>query len=128
MELLILNRRKTIIYDGYCTCCNWAVCMIQKADKQDKFEFISRYSDEAKKYNASEIESIILVDGDFVYYKSQAVLKIVSELAYPYRLLKIFKIIPSAWLNVFYDFVASNRKHWFPSNNSCKVTPQKPKS
>jgi predicted DCC family thiol-disulfide oxidoreductase YuxK len=121
MAEINLNSKKTIIYDGYCTMCNSSVSFIQRADKKQKFEFLSRYSDEAKKYKATEIDSIILVDGDLIYYKSQAVLKIASELGYPYKLAFIFKVFPRNWLNVIYDFVARNRHKWFKSKNTCKL-------
>jgi len=113
--------KKIIIYDGYCTMCNSSVSFIQSADKSRKFDFLSRYCDEAKKYNATEVDSIILVVDDLVYYKSQAVLKIASELGYPYKIANIFNLFPNTWLNAIYDFVARNRSMWFKSKTTCTL-------
>jgi predicted DCC family thiol-disulfide oxidoreductase YuxK len=121
MKTALPSNKKIIIYDGYCPLCNKSVSFIHSIDKNRKFEFISRYSDVAKKYKASVIDSIILVDGDLIYYKSQAVLKIGAELGYPYKMVYIFNIFPKSWLNTLYDFVARNRSHWISSTQSCSV-------
>lgn len=121
MKTLLLGKKKIIFYDGYCPLCNKFVSFLHSIDKDQKFEFISRYGDEAKKYKASEIDSIILVDGELIYYKSQAVLKIGTELGYPYKMVNIFKVFPQKWLNTLYDFVARNRSRWISSTQSCSV-------
>lgn len=115
------SNKKIIIYDGYCPLCNKSISFIQSADKNRKFEFISRYSIEAKKINAIEIDSIILIEGDLVSYKSRAILKIAAELGYPYNMLYIFKFFPESWRNTIYDLVARNRSRWFNSNSSCTL-------
>ena len=116
-----------LFFDGVCNLCNSSVKTIIKKDSQQKFKFASIQSDAAKEillqlddYN-SEIDSIILLNQNQIFYKSSAVLRVCNLLGGWYNFLLIFWIIPKPIRNWMYDFVAKNRYRWFGKRESCMV-------
>jgi predicted DCC family thiol-disulfide oxidoreductase YuxK len=46
------------------------------------------------------------------YYKSEAALKIAAKLDSFYSMLVVFKILPTAFSDFIYDWIARNRYRW----------------
>ena len=78
------------------------------------------------KIDTSKTDSIILYDPNKAYYvKSSAILRIVNEFSGIWKLLQIFRILPPAFNNLFYDFIARNRYKWYGKKESCMIpTPE----
>lgn len=117
--------RPVILYDGICNLCNSSVRFILKHDTREKFLFSSLQSDASKKlllhlnYKIIEMNSILLVENGQIHEKSDAVLKIASELSFPWNLAAAFRILPRKVRDSIYDFVARNRYRWFGKKDSC---------
>lgn len=117
--------RPVILYDGICNLCNSSVRFILKHDTREKFLFSSLQSDASKKlllhlnYKIIEMNSILLVENGQIHEKSDAVLKIASELSFPWNLTAAFRILPRKVRDSIYDFVARNRYRWFGKKDSC---------
>jgi predicted DCC family thiol-disulfide oxidoreductase YuxK len=78
------------------------------------------------KYNASpdSFDSIVLIEETAYYIKSTAVLRIVKQLGGLWALgYYMFILVPQAWRDRVYDFVAANRYKWFGQTDRC-VIPQ----
>ena len=75
-----------IFFDGYCNLCSWAVRFIIKRDTKDYFRFSSLQSEAGKNIieslNLSDTykQSVILVENNLVYLKSEAALRILKKL------------------------------------------------
>lgn len=115
-----------ILFDGECNFCDSSVQFIIKNDPQGLFHFASLQSDTGQellnKHNVpSDIDSMILIEGDKVYYKSAAALRICRHLRGAWKLLYTFIIVPRPIRNAAYDFIAKNRYKWFGKKESCML-------
>lgn len=122
---------KIILFDGVCNLCNGAINFVIKKDKKNIFKFAPLQSEIGKtllsqfKIDTSEVDSIILVDGEKYYAKSSAALRISKELSGAYPLLYGFIILPRFIRDLVYDYIAKNRYKWFGKKESCMIpTPE----
>lgn len=120
--------KKIILFDGVCNLCNSAVLFIIKRDANDVFRFValqSKVGQEICNYigvDPNKMDSIILYEpGLAYYYKSEAALKIASQLGFLYSLSAAFKIIPEGVRNHIYDYIAKNRYRWFGKKDQCMI-------
>ncbi|HLW32927.1 MAG TPA: thiol-disulfide oxidoreductase DCC family protein [Aequorivita sp.] len=127
----MLKNSKIILFDGVCNLCNGAVTFVIKRDKQKVFKFATLQSELGVdllsnfKIDRSELDSIILINGDRFYSKSSAALYIAKNLSGAYPLLFGFIILPKFLRDWIYDFIAKNRYRWFGKRESCMIpTPE----
>lgn len=120
-----------VLFDGICNLCNSSVRFILRHDTRERFLFSSLQSDASKKlllhlnYKIREMNSILLVDDEQILEKSDAVLKIASELRFPWNLAAVFRFLPKSLRDGIYDFVAKNRYKWFGKKDNCVFTVNK---
>jgi predicted DCC family thiol-disulfide oxidoreductase YuxK len=122
------ENKKIILFDGICNLCNTAVQFVIKHDSKDLFRFVALQSELGQEIikhigmDDSKVDSIILYEpGIAYYYKSEAALKIASYLDGSIRLLSIFKVLPTAFSNAIYDYVARNRYRWYGKKDHCMI-------
>ena len=119
--------RPIILFDGICNLCNGAVQFIIKRDKKDQFVFASLQgrsgSELLNKFElpSNLINSFVLVEGDKVYTRSTAALRVARKLNGGWKLLYGFMIIPRFIRNAVYNLIAKNRYKWFGKRNECMV-------
>ena len=124
--------KKIILFDGVCNLCESSVQFVIKHDKKDSFRFVALQSDLGQKIikhigiDISKTDSVILYEpGTAYYYKAEAALKIAKELGGVYNFLSLFTVLPNAFSNYFYDFIAKNRYKWYGKKEACLVpTPE----
>ncbi|NRS87600.1 putative DCC family thiol-disulfide oxidoreductase YuxK [Flavobacterium sp. 7E] len=122
------ENKKIVLFDGVCNLCDSAVQFIIKNDKKDIFRFAALQSEIGQEIckhigiDVSKMDSIILYEpGIAYYYKSEAALNIASDLGGTISLLSVFKVLPSGFSNVVYDFIARNRYKWYGKKESCMI-------
>jgi predicted DCC family thiol-disulfide oxidoreductase YuxK len=122
------KEKKIILFDGVCNLCNAAIQFIIKQDKKDIFRFVALQSDLGEKIithigiDSKKMDSIILYEpGKAYYYKSEAALRIASQLGAVLNLLSLFKFLPTAFSNTIYDWIARNRYKWFGRKKNCMI-------
>ena len=122
---------KIILFDGVCNLCNRAVQFIIKRDKKEQFLFASLQGKTGnallKKFDipGNVFNSFILVEGDKVYTRSTAALRIAKKLNGGWKLLYGLMIIPRFIRNAVYNVISKNRYKWFGKRNECMVpTPE----
>jgi predicted DCC family thiol-disulfide oxidoreductase YuxK len=127
----IQDKFDIILFDGVCNLCNNAVDFVINRDKKDKFRFAALQDPSAKTIlkdydiNKNYLDSIILIRGDDVFYKSKAALEIARNLNGVWPSLYIFTIVPSFIRDPIYNWIAKNRYTWFGKKNTCRIpTPQ----
>jgi predicted DCC family thiol-disulfide oxidoreductase YuxK len=109
-----------VLFDGDCALCNGWVDFVLRVDRNRKFRFATLQPEDLR-----NTQSIALRDGDHVYYRSEAVLQILSGLGFPYSLAAALRILPAGLRDTVYDWVARNRYHWFGRRNTCRIpTPE----
>lgn len=121
------ENKSIILFDGVCNLCNASVNFVIKHDKKAQFLFASFQSDAAKEimlhFNLENFmaDSVILVEGNKVFDKSTAALKIAKRLDGGFKAFYVFIIVPKFFRDWIYDFVAKNRYHWFGKMESCMI-------
>lgn len=115
-----------ILFDGVCNFCNSSVQFILKRDPKGYFKFASLQSETGKsllkKYEINEdISSLVLIEEDTYFLKSNAVLRICIHLRGLWGIFSIFRFIPTPVRNSLYTIVAKNRYTWFGKRETCRI-------
>ena len=116
-----------ILFDGVCNLCNGAVQFIIKRDPDSVFRFASLQSDAGQdvlrrnNLSTEDFDTMVLVEGDAVFTKSTAALRILRRLGGIGRLAYAFIVIPRFVRDWVYTFVARNRYSWFGKRDECMV-------
>lgn len=120
-----IKGKNIVFFDGYCNLCNKAVNFLMNRDKKKRFYYASLQSDLFQKisikHNLKPVDSVVLLKGKQIFIKSGAVLEIAKTMGGVYSLITIFKIIPSAFRNKLYDWIAKKRYSWFGKKNTCRI-------
>ena len=67
------------------------------------------------------INSFFLDEGDKIYSKSTAALRVARNLSGPVKWLYGFIIVPSFIRDWIYEFISKNRFRWFGKRDRCMV-------
>ena len=120
-----------VLFDGVCNLCNSAVDLIIRNDKKGQIKVAALQDQKTKellkdyKINSDYLDSIILIRGEKVFYKSRAALEITKNLKGLWPLLYVFVILPTFIRDPIYDFIARNRYRWFGKKETCRLpTPE----
>jgi predicted DCC family thiol-disulfide oxidoreductase YuxK len=116
-----------ILFDGVCNFCNRTVNVIIEHDKDVQFQFAASQStagiDMLQKFDLDQKASgsVILIDNEIIYTKTDAVIQIATQLSGWPRLFMGLKFIPKP-LRVFaYDLIAKNRYTLFGKRATCRM-------
>lgn len=119
----------TILFDGVCNLCNGFVQFVIRHDAAGRFRFAALQSDAGRALlaahgtaaasAAADPESVLLLSGGQLYSHSDAVLRIAQGLGGGWQLLGVGKLLPRAWRDAAYRFVARHRYRWFGRQESC---------
>lgn len=132
-ELLkkIPNNYELILFDGVCNFCSASINFVIDHDPEKHFKFAALQSeigqDILKKFNKNteDFDSVILLKNNTLYQKSEAAFEITKHLSGVWKYLSVFGILPTIFLNFFYDIVAKNRYKIFGKTDSCRMpTPE----
>lgn len=121
------ENKSIILFDGVCNLCNASVNFVIKHDKKAQFLFASFQSDAAKEillqFNLENLneDTVILVEGNKVYLKSTAALKIAKQLDGGFKVFYAFFIVPIFFRDWVYSYIAKNRYRWFGKRESCMI-------
>jgi predicted DCC family thiol-disulfide oxidoreductase YuxK len=119
--------RGVVVFDGECSFCNGWVDFLLKFDRRDVFRFAARQSEAGAAYSreaglpVAGVGSIILVEGKTIRLRSDAVLRMLELLGFPFAVARVFRVIPAVLRDAGYDFVARNRIRWFGKRSACRV-------
>lgn len=113
-----------IVFDGYCILCNSLVSFLSRIDRNKRFLYTTFNSLTWRNLSgqvSSGSDSIILFIHSKHYIQSDAVIKIIGELGYPWRLLNIIRLIPFPLREKMYRFIAKHRYKVFGRNELCSI-------
>ncbi len=116
-----------VVFDGVCNLCNDVVTWIIPRDPHQHIRFAALQSAAGQRLlqhhalNAVQLDSVIVVEGDAVFVESDAALRICRALRWPWRLLSAMHVIPRAWRDAVYRWVARNRYRWFGRKAQCML-------
>ena len=122
-----------VLFDGVCNFCNASVQFIIDRDPANRFSFAPLQSDMAKDLLRThgmtapegDPDTIILVDGDRVYTRSGAALRIARHLSGAWKAFAVFLVVPWFLRDLGYWIFAKNRYRLFGKSDTCRVpTPE----
>lgn len=115
-----------LLFDGVCHLCHGAVQFILKRDPSGQIHFASLQSDTGKQllqlygYADSDLQSVVYLEGDRLYTKSDAVIRVGRRLSGIWPLLSCLGyVLPRAVRNSLYDWAARNRYRWLGKSEQC---------
>lgn len=117
----------TVVIDGICVFCNAAARFIIRRDPRGKFKFCHFQSLTGRALLAENgcdpecMDSLVLIDHNGVSFKSDAALRIVASLRFPWPLLRVLSVLPRGFRDYFYDGFAARRYRWFGQSDQCIV-------
>jgi predicted DCC family thiol-disulfide oxidoreductase YuxK len=125
---LKMERDKLILlFDGHCNLCNASVSFVLPRDKKDRFRFASLQSEAGKALlsrigiRVAETDSLVLIEGDKVYLRSEAALRTAKNLGGIWSLAYGLMLVPAFIRDGVYNWIARNRYHWFGRKEMCRV-------
>lgn len=119
-----------VLFDGVCNLCNGVVEFLIPRDPEGRLRFAPLQSEPGQDllrrhdFSTADVDTIVLVEGDREYTKSDAVIRIAELLGWPYRLARIGRLVPATFRDRVYDGVAANRYDWFGRKDRCMVPDQ----
>lgn len=121
-----------VIYDGECNLCDRSVRFILEKEKEPLFLFTHMQSAKGKEiikaFNLDDdYDSVLLLEKDTLYGKSDAALRIALYLKAPYSFLPLFFWVPLFFRDRLYDHIAKRRYKWF-GKDDCIIPDERLKS
>ena len=122
-----VKNKNIVLFDGICNLCSAFFSFVYLYDHNRHFHFAWLQSPAACKIldmlglPKDHFNTIIYLEQGIPYFKSDAFLKIVRHLRFPWSLLRISVILPRPIRDRIYDFVAQNRYKWFGKKDHCLV-------
>jgi predicted DCC family thiol-disulfide oxidoreductase YuxK len=116
-----------VLFDGVCTLCNGLVAFLLPRDPAGRLRFAALQSGAGRELLArhdlptADLETVVLVEGDRAYTRSDAAIRIAELLGWPYRLATVARLVPAGIRDRVYDVVADNRYDWFGRKEQCMV-------
>lgn len=114
---------KIVIFDGECAFCNSSVLFILKRSKRNDIFVTSSQSDYGQELmakhqiTADPTQTIIYLENEKVYIRSNAVLQLTKSLRALYPVLYVFKLIPKVIRDSVYNFISKRRKRLIKTNS-----------
>lgn len=116
-----------VLFDGVCNLCNRSVQFILKRDKKKQFQFGSLQGKTGQEYlrkyhlPTDQFHSFMLIEGNVLYTRSTAVLRMLKYLGRGWQLLYVFIYIPQPIRDGVYSLIASNRYKLFGKKDQCSI-------
>jgi predicted DCC family thiol-disulfide oxidoreductase YuxK len=116
-----------ILFDGTCNLCNGAVQFILERDPGRRFKFASIQSSTGRRlmgangFDPNDAGTFVLIEGDRVFTRSEAALKVARELSGPWPALGLLRFVPKTLRDIGYTVITRNRYRWFGRKGSCMI-------
>lgn len=113
-----------LFFDGHCHLCQQSVQWVLRHDSRGRLRFASLQAESVRhllaKAPAPLPDSLILYDEGQFHFRSEAVLRLLTHLSGPWRLLaRAGRLIPRGLRNRIYDWIAAHRYQWFGKSSTC---------
>jgi predicted DCC family thiol-disulfide oxidoreductase YuxK len=123
----MLSKKAVLFYDGDCPLCNRVVTFILTHEKDSKILFSALDTATANEFLGKhplynrEDDTVYFFDGNQLYRKSTAVLKLLPFLKGYLLMLRLGWLLPKGLRDKMYDEVAKRRQRIF---KECRVDPR----
>ncbi|WP_374033235.1 thiol-disulfide oxidoreductase DCC family protein [Bdellovibrio bacteriovorus] len=125
MEKVDISMRNVVFFDGVCHLCNGFVDAVISRDKNHAYLFAPLQGTTAEEVLSAQdrtnLDTVIYFESGKLYYRSAAILKILTGLGGVYKLFALAWLIPGPLRDVFYKLIAKNRYSWFGEREFCRL-------
>ena len=118
-----------VVFDAQCLLCNRWVKFLLKHDRHARLQFASIQGTEGQALLARAglkvdgLQTLLLVDGTRSWQHTNAILRILHVLGWPWRAAWLAWPIPSPVRDALYRLVARNRYWLFGRSDTCLMPP-----
>ena len=116
-----MKHQLVIYYDGICFLCSNLVDFSIRHDHEKKIQYSPLQSNYAKRTlnmdETSDMDTVIVKQGDKVFQKSEAAFIILKFLNHPLQYLRF--VIPRFLADKIYNLVSRKRYNWFGKKEEC---------
>jgi len=122
-----MKSKYIVFFDGVCNLCDRTVQFILKRDRKKRFLFGSLQGKTGQEYlhkyhlPADKFHSFMLIEGNVLYTRSTAVLRMLKHLGRGWQLLYVFIYIPQPIRDGVYTLIATNRYKLFGKKDQCSL-------
>lgn len=115
------------MFDAQCKLCHGWTRFLLTYDKAGLFKLCSVQSAQGQAIlqhlgmPTAQFDSMVLLEGEQVYSKSAAFIRVVQQLPLPWRWLGWAAYMPQRWRDACYDLIATNRYRLFGKYAQCVV-------
>lgn len=126
-ETGVATNEAVVLFDGVCNLCNGVVSFLLPRDPDGRLQFAALQSDAGQELLTRHdlptegFDSFVLVEGEQLYTKSDAAIRVAELLGWPYRAARVGRLIPRSLRDSIYDIVAANRYDWFGRKDQCMI-------
>lgn len=125
------NATRIVLFDSSCRLCNASVRFICQRDPKGQFVFVPLSSERARMLVPPNLTgdgtgtdgSVVLIDGEHVYTRSTAALRIARRLRFPWYLLYAAILIPRPIRDAVYRRIAAARYRILARRAACELLP-----
>ncbi len=120
---------KIIFFDGNCPMCHSWVKRILRADKKKEIRFSTLEGKLAAEILTPLLpaymqeNTIVFFDGEEVFIRSDAALKIAQQLGFPFNLGLAGYLMPKKWRDGIYRYIANRRYKYGERYDACPMPP-----
>eukprot|EP00931_Biecheleriopsis_adriatica_P032978 TRINITY_DN19179_c0_g2_i3.p1 TRINITY_DN19179_c0_g2~~TRINITY_DN19179_c0_g2_i3.p1 ORF type:complete len:209 (-),score=25.09 TRINITY_DN19179_c0_g2_i3:27-581(-) len=126
------GRETWLFFDGVCNLCDGFVNFVYAGDSTGRVRFgaIQKHKELLERYGAGRyaeggeegMTTVVVIQGDEVYVRSTAALRVLAVMDTPWSVLSLFYVIPEAVRDYLYTVVGRNRYALFGRKDQC-MTP-----
>ena len=115
------------LFDGVCNLCSGSVRAVLAIDRKGLIRFTpiqSAYGRQlavAHEIDPDQPTSFLFLDGGRALEKSAAILALLRRLGAPWSWLAAIGVLPRAWLDAAYDWLATNRYRLLGKRKTCML-------
>ena len=114
-----------IVFDGKCILCSTSAEFVLRWDRHKRFRFTTAQSPIGRQYyvdnglDPDAMATMIVVARGRAHIQSDAILTILDELGWPWRIATVARIVPRALRDRAYRWIARNRIRWIGTRETC---------
>ena len=125
-----MSAKPIVVFDGECALCNGFVGWLIRRDTRAVFLIAGSSGDVGKAVvtaagleGALTASTIVVWNGSRGLIRSDAIVAIARELPWPWRVVSWGRVVPRAWRDRLYRYVAARRSRVDAEDAACGVPP-----
>lgn len=118
-----------LVFDGVCVLCSHTAAFVLRHDRHKRCRFVAAQSPLGQGLyrhfglDENDFETFVLLDQGVAYFRSDAALRLLGIIGWPWSMAAIFRLVPRRLRDFVYLSVARNRYRLFGKHDACYLPP-----